>query len=67
MTQDILRLLQGCLGLLHIVDLLTSPLGLAVTLWIWLYITLPYDSALALWLIALLPLLACERQEVGRF
>ncbi len=62
MTQDALRLLQGFLGLLKLADLLTSPLGLAVTLWLWLYLTLPYDSALALWLSALLPLLIASHE-----
>lgn len=57
MTQNALRLLQGFLGLLKLADLLTSPPGLALTLWLWLYLTLPYDTALALWLLALVPLL----------
>ncbi|MBD2111056.1 MULTISPECIES: hypothetical protein [Cyanophyceae] len=65
MTHDALRLLQGFLGLLKLADLLTSPPGLAVTLWLWLYHTLSYDSALALWLLALLPLLELSRQEVN--
>ncbi|MBD1917876.1 MULTISPECIES: hypothetical protein [Cyanophyceae] len=65
MTQDTLRLLQGFLGLLKLTDLVTSPPGLAVTLWLWLYLTLSYNSALTLWLIALLPLLELSRQEVN--
>ncbi|WP_017298557.1 hypothetical protein [Nodosilinea nodulosa] len=60
MTHDALRLLQGFLGLLKLADLMTSPLSLAITLWIWLHLTLPYHSALTLWLIALLPLLDHE-------
>lgn len=56
MTQGTLQLLQGFLGLLKLADLITSLPGLAIALWLWLYLTLPYDNALALWLIALLPL-----------
>ena len=65
MTQDALQLLQGFLGLLKLTDLVTSPPGLAVTLWLWLYLTLSYNSALTLWLIALIPLLELSRQEVN--
>jgi hypothetical protein len=57
MTHNALRLLQGFLTLLKLVDLVTSPLGLAVTLWLWLDLTLPYDTALGLWLATLVPLL----------
>jgi ABC-type multidrug transport system permease subunit len=64
MPYGALQLLQGFLGFLKLADLVTTPPGLAVTLWGWLYIALPYDSALALWLIAVVPLLACERQDV---
>ena len=56
MPPSALRLLQGCLSLLKLADLVTSPPGLAATLWIWLSLNLPYDQALALWLIALVPL-----------
>lgn len=56
MTHDALRLLQGLLGILNLADLVTSPPGLVVILWIWLYVTLPYDSALALLLVSLLSL-----------
>ncbi|MGB3310217.1 MAG: hypothetical protein WBA86_10770 [Nodosilinea sp.] len=62
MTYDTLRLLQGFLGLLKLADLVTSPPGLAIALWLWLYLTLPYDSALALWLVALPPLFDLNRQ-----
>ena len=62
MTQDALRLLQGFLGLLKLTDLVTSPPGLAVTLWLWLYLTLPYDTALGLWLATLLPLLMASHE-----
>ncbi|PSN11098.1 hypothetical protein C7293_25590 [filamentous cyanobacterium CCT1] len=58
MTYEALRLLQGFLGLLRLVDLVTQPPSLAIALWIWLNLNLPYDSALALWLVALLPFLA---------
>jgi ABC-type multidrug transport system permease subunit len=64
MSQAALRLLQGFLGLLKLADLLTSPLGLAVTLWLWLYLTLPYNTALGLWLVALVPLLMARGEEV---
>ncbi|TVQ07206.1 MAG: hypothetical protein EA368_14840 [Leptolyngbya sp. DLM2.Bin27] len=64
MTQAALRLLQGFLGLLNLVDRLTSPPGLAVALWIWLYLTLPYDTALALWLSTLVPLLLAKSEGV---
>ncbi|MBW4483333.1 MAG: hypothetical protein KME14_12395 [Tildeniella torsiva UHER 1998/13D] len=57
MTHDTLRLLQGFLALLKLADLVTSPPGLAVALWLWLYLTLPYDTALGLWLATLIPLL----------
>lgn len=56
MTHDALRLLQGLLVILNLADLVTSPPGLVVILWIWLYVTLPYDSALALLLVSLLSL-----------
>lgn len=62
MTQDTLRLLQGFLGLLKLTDLLTSPPSLAITLWLWLYITLPYNTALALWLSALVSLLLASNE-----
>lgn len=56
MTQDALRLLQGILNLLKLADLVTSSPGLGIILWLWLYLTLSFENALALWLIALLPL-----------
>lgn len=62
MTQGALRLLQGFLGLLKLTDLVTSTPGLAVTLWLWLYLTLPYDSALGLWLATLIPLLLANHE-----
>ncbi|MEA5452398.1 hypothetical protein VB780_27745 [Leptolyngbya sp. CCNP1308] len=62
MSQDALRLLQRFLGLLKLADLLTSPPGLALTLWLWLYLTLPYDTALSLWLVTLLPLLMASNE-----
>ncbi|MBW4460840.1 MAG: hypothetical protein KME47_11495 [Nodosilinea sp. WJT8-NPBG4] len=62
MTHDALRLLQGFLGLLKLADLLTSPPGLAVTLWLWLHHTLPYDTALGLWLATLIPLLMASHE-----
>ncbi|PSR16143.1 hypothetical protein C8255_19355 [filamentous cyanobacterium CCP3] len=63
MTQGTLTLLQGFLGLLKLVDLVTSLPGMAIALWLWLYLTLPYDHALALWLITLLPFVACTSAE----
>jgi len=63
MTQAALRLLQGFLGLLKLADLLTGPPGLAVTLWLWLYLTLPYTTALSLWLVALVPLVMARGEE----
>ncbi|MBE9155430.1 hypothetical protein IQ265_01030 [Nodosilinea sp. LEGE 06152] len=63
MTHGTLRLLQGFLGLLKLADLVTSLPGLALTLWLWLYLTLPYDTALTLWLIALVPFVAYTSTE----
>jgi hypothetical protein len=62
MTPNALRLLQGFLGLLKLADLLTSPSGLALALWFWLHLTLPYDTALAFWLSALVPLLLASNE-----
>jgi hypothetical protein len=62
MTQDAIRLLHGILSLLKLVDLITGPLGLAVALWLWLSLTLPYDTALSLWLTALIPLLMTHQE-----
>ncbi|MGG6237280.1 hypothetical protein ACQ4N7_01470 [Nodosilinea sp. AN01ver1] len=63
MTQSTLRLLQGFLTLLKLADLVTSLPGLAIALWIWLNLAFPHDTALALWLIALLPLVAQTSTE----
>lgn len=65
MTHNALRLLQGFLTLLKLADLITSPPGLAVTLWLWLYLTLPYHTALGLWLATLVPLLAKHEAAKG--
>lgn len=62
MTHGTLRLLQGFLGLLKLVDLATSLPGLAIALWIWLNLILPYDSALGLWLATLIPLLLASQE-----
>jgi hypothetical protein len=63
MTPSTLQLLQGFLGLLKLADLVTSLPGLAIALWLWLYLTLPYDSALTLWLVALVPFVAYTSTE----
>lgn len=63
MTHGTLRLLQGFLGLLKLADLVTSLPGLAIALWIWLDLTLPYESALTLWVVALMPLVAYTSAE----
>ncbi len=63
MTHGTLRLLRGFLGLLQLADLVTSLPGLAIALWIWLDLTLPYDSALTLWLVALMPFVAYTATE----
>ncbi|WOD41981.1 hypothetical protein [Nodosilinea sp. E11] len=62
MPHGTLQLLQGFLGLLKLADFVTSPPGLAITLWIWLYLTLPYDSALGLWLATLTALLMASHE-----
>ena len=64
MTQDTLRLLQGFLVVLKLADLVPSPPGLAIALWIWLNLTLPHNSALTLWLITLVPLLIANHEAV---
>jgi hypothetical protein len=63
MTYGALQLLDGFLGLLKLTESITSPLGLGVTLWIWLNTTLPYDTALTLWLMALVPLMALRPMD----
>ncbi|WP_035990991.1 hypothetical protein [Leptolyngbya sp. KIOST-1] len=64
MSHGTLRLLQGFLGLLKLADWITSLPGLGIMLWIWLNLTLPYDSALALWLTTLVPLLMANHEAV---
>jgi hypothetical protein len=66
MTQDALRLLQGILSLLKFIDFVTGPMGLALALWVWLSLTLPYDTALGLWLATLVPLLMAHQEAAQK-
>jgi hypothetical protein len=63
MAPTALRLLHLMLTLLKLTEWLTSLPALALLFWIWLQIQLPFNQALALWLVALAVLTTAPSQD----